>query len=156
MSAMISLRKVIMKSAMMTVCCALLTSLFVSTNLVGAVPLTRVGLSAEVSNVPTHKWLAGKIVVGLAPPEGSTEMQEMEWTAGVIVGLAEEVCGIFGRANEVYAFMKRSPYFKKGYKDVVNFGPWSMEGCGRHGSNLQIVLGQKEEWENYMDATYPD
>lgn len=137
-------------------CCALLTSLFVTTNLVGAAPITRVGLPGEVSNAPTHKWLIGTIEVGLAPPKDSTEMQEVEWNVGVVVGLAKEACGIYGKANKVYAFMKKSSYFKKGYTDVVNFGPWVIRGCGSHDSNLQKILGQKEEWENYLGATYPD
>ncbi len=136
-------------------CCALLIPFSIAIIAVRAAPLTHVGSPGEVSNAPTHKWLAGKVSVGLAPPKGSTEMQKTEWNIGVIVALADE-CGYRRQANEVHAYMKRSPYYKKGRSDIVNIPYLVAERCGQRLSNLQNVLGFKEDWENYIDATYPE
>ena len=82
-------------------------------------------------------------------------MQKTEWNIGVIVALADE-CGYRRKANEVHAYMKRSPYYKKGLSDIVNTPNLLAERCGQRLSNLQNVLGFKEDWENYIDATYPE
>ena len=145
------------------ICCALLISLFIVTNPARAAPLTRGGSPEEVSNAPTHKWLAqrkGKKFVrlkevGLTPPRGSTDMQKREWNIGVLVGLAVN-CGYRGKTTEVRNFMKKSPYYHKGYSDVANTANLLAENCEQHLSNLQKAVGLKEDLENYMDTTYPD
>ncbi len=136
-------------------CCALLISLSIAIIAVRAAPLTRVGAPGEVSYALTHKWLAGKMAVGLTPPKGSTEMQKTEWNIGVIVALADE-CGYRRQAKEVHAYMKKSPYYKIGHSDVTDIYGLIPQRCSQHLSTLKEMLEQKEVWENYIDATYPE
>lgn len=134
-------------------CCALLISLFVATNLVGAAPLTRVGPNGDLSDAWKHKWLAGTMTFSVSPPEDLTEMQRAEWSIGNIVGVAE-LCGDNGIARKVYDFMIASPYFKKGLMDMRGYD--FARDCGSHTTPLQKLLGQKKEWAQYLRATYPD
>ncbi len=115
----------------------------------------RSNLRAGPGTVFAQVGRTGKMAVGLAPPKGSTEMQKTEWNIGVIVALVDE-CGYRRQANKVHAYMKRSPYYKRGRSDVNNILNLLAERCGQRLSNLQNVLGFKEDWENYIDATYPE
>lgn len=65
-------------------------------------------------------------------------------------------CGYRRQAREVHAYMKKSPYFKIGHSDVADIPHLLPQRCSQHLSTLKEVLGQKEFWENYIDATYPD
>ncbi len=135
-------------------CCALLIPFSIAIIAVRAAPLTHVGSPGEVSNTPTHKWLV-EMIVGFTPPKGSTEIQKTEWSIGVIVALVEN-CGYYRQAKEVHAYMKMSPYYKKGHSDVTDTYGLLPQRCSQHLSTLKEVLEQKEVWENYIDATYPD
>ena len=97
---------------------------------------------------------AGKIP--LRPPGGASEMQEREWATGITAAMVE-VCGYYRKAAEVRAFMKKSPYFRRGYSEIADYADKIIaDKCGRRLSTLKEVLGRKEEWENYLSATYSD
>ena len=134
-------------------CCALLISLFVTTNLVGAVPLMSVNSPGDLSDAWKYKWLVGKMTTTVAPPDGLSKLQETEWAIGLIVALAE-LCGYYGKASKVEVFMKKSIYFRIGYKDGIYFD--FATNCSRYSTRLETVLGEKEDWENYLGVTYPD
>ena len=139
----------------LVLCCALLVSLSVTTDFARAAPLAHVGSPGEVSNAWTQKWLVGKSPTTFGPPEGLTEMQKTEWTIGIIAGLAG-VCGHYGKVTEVRAFMNKSPYFRRGHSDIADWEDKLVsERCGERLSTLKEVLGRKEEWEHYLDVTYP-
>ena len=113
-------------------CCALLVALSVTTTVVRA----------------------GKIP--LRPPGGASEMQETEWAIGITAAMVE-VCGYYSKAVEVRAFMKKSPYFRRGYSEISDYADKIIaDKCGGRLSTLKEILGQKEEWEDYLSATYPD
>ncbi len=135
-------------------CCTLLISLFVSTNLVVAAPLTRVSPPGDLSDAWKHKWLAGVQTSSVSPPEGLSEIQEMEWAIGTITASAS-LCGYYGKVAKVQTFMKKSIHFERGYNDVMDFYD-SAQNCSRYATSLDTVLGEKEEWEYYLDVTYPD
>ena len=135
-------------------CCTLLISLFVSTNLTGAAPLTRVSPPGDLSDAWKHKWLAGVRTSSVSPPEGLSKIQDLEWKIGTIAASAE-LCGYYGKVSKVRAFMKKSIYFKTGYDDVMDFYDFA-QNCSRYVKPLDTVLGEKEEWEYYLGVTYPD
>ena len=137
-------------------CCALLIAFSVATNFARAAPLTRIGPTEEITNAWPHIWLAGTMPFTFGAPADLTEMQKTEWTVGIIAGLAG-VCGHYGKVTEVRAFMKRSPYFRRGHSDVADWEDKLVaQRCGKHLSNLQKILGQKKAWEYYLGVTYPD
>ena len=83
-------------------------------------------------------------------------MQELEWAIGINAAMVE-VCGYYSKAVEVRAFMKKSPYFRRGYSEISDYADKIIANkCGRRLSSLEEVLGRKEEWENYLGATYSD
>lgn len=134
-------------------CCALLIPLSISTNVLRAAPLTRDGPLGDLSDPWNHIWLATQYRWG--PPEGATETQETEWAIGFHTAMASH-CGYYGKATEVRGIMKKSPYFLKGYLLIEDMDDIIASNCGQRLSTLKKVLGQKEAWENYLSATYPD
>ncbi len=134
-------------------CCALLIPLSFSTNVLRAAPLTRDGPLGDLSDLWNHKWLA--FTYTWKPPEDATETQKTEWRIGISTALAG-ICGNYGKVAKVRGIMKKSPYFMKGYFIINEIeDKIAVRNCGQHLSTLQEVLGRKEEWENYLDVTYP-
>ena len=83
-------------------------------------------------------------------------MQEKEWWIGIAAAMVE-VCGYYGKAAEVRAFMKKSPYFRKGYSEIADYADKIIaDRCGGRLSDIKEILGQKEEWENYLGGMYPE
>ena len=135
-------------------CCALLIPLSISTNVLRAAPLTRVSPSGDLSDAWKHKWPVGVMLSTVSPPEGLSKTQELEWSIGTIVASAK-LCGYYGKASKVAALMKKSIYFKRGYKDVLDVYDFA-QNCSRYDTLLDTVLGEKEKWEHYLGVTYPD
>ncbi len=134
-------------------CCALLIPLSISTNVLGAAPLTHDGPLGDLSGLWNHKWLAFTYTWG--PPEGATEMQAAEWSIGFSTAMVG-ICGNYGKVAKVRGIMKKSPYFMKGYFIINEIeDKIAVRNCGQHLSTLQEVLGRKEEWEKYLAAAYP-
>lgn len=134
-------------------CCALFISILVTTNLVSAVPLTRVNTPGDLSGAWNYKWLIGTMTVTVGPPEGLSEIQELEWTIGTVVGAAE-ICGYYSKASKVDNFMKKSSYYKIGYKDGKDFD--FITGCSQYDAALDTVIKQKEYWESYLGVAHSD
>ncbi len=133
-------------------CCALLIPLSISTNVLCAAPLTRVSPPGDLSDAWKHKWLAGVMIYTVSPPEGLSKTQELEWSIGTIAASAE-LCGYYEKVSKVEAIMKKSIYFKRGYEEVMNFFDFA-QNCSQYDTFLDTVLGEKEEWENYLGVTH--
>ena len=134
-------------------CCAFILSLFGPINFVGAAPLTHFNSSENLTDAWEHKELAGTKTFTIGPPEGLSEIQEGEWAIGAVVGGAE-LCGYYGQANKIHAFMKKSVHYRRGYKDMSDFD--FSRNCSEYPSALETILNEKETFEKYLDITYPD
>ena len=104
------------------------------------------------SRVSDYRQLVGRVKVPLQPPDGRSDIQEAEWWIGCMAGGAS-ICGYYSKAAKVRALMSRSPYFKDGHSDVMGYD--YIEGCARISSSLDEVLENRDQWEAYLDATYP-
>ncbi len=85
------------------------------------------------------------------PPKNLTDMQKKEWQIGNFAGWLR-LCDYHSRASEISRFMKISPYFRKG---VSQYAKYDMStSCGGFDEDLKYILGQREQWEKYLEFTY--
>ena len=87
------------------------------------------------------------------PPADLTDIQKAEWEIGKLVGFAE-ICSYSSKASKIIRFMKKSPHFQSGYKETRKID--TVRGCPKITKYLDDILGEKENWEKYLNATYPE
>ena len=85
-------------------------------------------------------------------PDNLTEMQKMEWEIGAYSGWLR-LCGYGSKSTQISSFMKKSPYFRKGETKMSKFDMGSR--CTSSNEVLNQILGQKEQWNQYLNASYP-
>jgi len=87
----------------------------------------------------------------IATPDNLTDMQKNEWDIGKYSGWLR-LCGYGSKASQISSFMKKSPYFRKAESKMTRFD--GGVGCNSSNEILNQILGEKEEWDQYLDITY--
>lgn len=85
------------------------------------------------------------------PPKNLTDIQRTEWQIGNFAGWLR-LCDYHSKASEISGFMKISPYFRKGVSQLVKYD--MSTSCGGFDEDLKYILGQKKQWEQYLEFTY--
>jgi hypothetical protein len=109
------------------------------------------------SSVLSHDRNATRIQLAVkyqvSPPGSLTKIQRTEWQLGFLVW-AGYSCGYNQKAGDVSGMMRRSPYFRKAQTKMQSYdAPGS---CSKVSETLDRVLEDKEQWRQYLDATYPE
>ena len=85
------------------------------------------------------------------PPKNLTDIQKAEWQIGNFAGWLR-LCDYHSKASEISSFMKISPFFRKGVNQLIKYD--MSTSCGGFDEDLKYILGQKEQWEPYLEYTY--
>jgi hypothetical protein len=84
-------------------------------------------------------------------PENLTDMQKTEFQIGTYAGWLR-LCGYGSKASQISSIMKKSPFFRQGETKMSKYDMGT--GCNSSNEGLNQILGQKEQWERYLDITY--
>ena len=87
-----------------------------------------------------------------SPPDNLTDTQEAEWKIGTYSGWLR-LCGYGSKASHISTIMKKSPYFRNGESQMSKYD--SSMRCSSTDEGLNQFLGQKEQWIQYLNVTYP-